>query len=123
MAWNHTAEPIVIEKVKTKEELLKVETNWTSSYNEPERWIKDLKESHYNLIGEYEVDKTHKLYRFEIDEKEPKDATPRFQNVLIDASLPQIKLGSTFTAEAAPVKEKPRVTVCETCKRPLEDKK
>lgn len=129
MAWSHAETPVTVPKVWTIEELLKTEKHWVSSYNEPERWIKDFKESHYSLTGEYEVGKTHKLYRFELDETHRKDLSvlaAHFQNVLIDITLGQIKLGNDFTATEekvkAPVAEV-KVASCETCKRPFDKEK
>ena len=126
MAWNHTETTVTVPKVWTIEELLKTEKHWVSSYNEIERWIKDFKVAHYSLIGEYEVDKTHKLYRFELDETHRKDLavlTSHFQNVLIDVGLSPVKIGNDFTDSKLPVVEV-KVDVCEACKRPFDkDKK
>jgi len=128
MAWSHSETKVDVPKIWTIEELLKTERHWVSSYNEPERWIKDFKDVHYKLIGEYEVDKTHKLYRFELDETHRKDLSvlvSHFQNVLIDTSMGQAKLGNDFTEKEVPkVADVPKVAACETCKRPFDkDKK
>jgi len=129
MAWNHTETPITVPKVWTIEELVKTERHWVSSYNDPERWTKDFKEVHYSLIGEYEVDKTHKLYRFELDEAHRKELsilTAHFQNVLVDISLGQPKLGGQFdTVALADIKPaaEVKVSACETCKRPFDKEK
>ena len=82
MGWSHAEE-------KPKEfdaSLYKDEGHWNSSYpNSLEQWIKDFK-PHYELVGEYVVDESHSLYRFQRDESlkhELSPYSPRFYNVLI----------------------------------------
>ncbi len=92
MAWKtYSAQ----EKVYTQEELLRKETTWYSSYNEADRWIKDMKACHYSLAGEYEIEKNLILYRFELDETkraELANGAPHYQNVIINTSLPEVKV-------------------------------
>jgi len=97
MPWHHEPE---LTKILPPEVLLTKEVLWVSSYNEPDRWVKDLKEAHYSLIGEYEVDLNHKLLRFEFDESLRKEIpnAPHFQSVLINNTLPPVKLGNFFEA-------------------------
>ena len=127
MAWSHeeTKAEVPTKKIYTTEELLKTERHWVSNYNDPNRWITDFKEVHYTLIGEYEVDKAHKLYRFELEETRREELslfTAHFQNVLIDISLGQPKLGNDFTEkEGKPAEVK--AASCETCKRPFDKEK
>lgn len=118
MPWNPIETEVEVPKVWTIEELLKTERHWLSPYNDPERWVKDFKEVHYALIGEYEVDKIHKLYRFELNETHRKELsilTAHFHNVLIDISLGQPK-EVTKPAEV-------KAASCETCKRPFDKEK
>lgn len=94
MGWSTTS----VSKVYTPEELLKKETTWYSSYNEPERWIQDLKTWHYNLVGEFEIEKNLVLYRFELDETHRADSflgASHYQNVIIQTNLPQVILSET----------------------------
>lgn len=89
------------DKVWTVEELLKKETFWYSGYNESERWISDMKESFYSLVGEYELEKNLVLYRFELDESHRKDlegVPSHFQNVIINKSLPPFVISEATLA-------------------------
>ena len=97
MGWSSS--PPEPSKVFTPEELAKKESTWYSAYNEPERWIKDMKEVYYSLIGEYEIEKNINLYRFELDETHRSNLMPgsaRFMNVIINKALPQVILSQTM---------------------------
>ena len=100
MSWKDP-EPAPL-KVLTEEEkllLLKKETHWTCSYNEPDRWIKDFKEVHHNLIGEYVIDEKYTLLRFELDEMYRDkfvQTTSHFHNVLIDKTVKPFKPAYTI---------------------------
>jgi len=97
MGWDKSEKEST--KTWTAEEVLKKETHWTCSYNEPDRWIKDFKESFYTLTGEYKVDENLTLYRFELDETKRSlfmPGTSHFHNVLIDKRIQPAKLGNTY---------------------------
>jgi hypothetical protein len=98
MGWKESSEPAPA-KTWTAEEILKKETHWIGSYNEPDRWIKDFKEVFYSLDGEYKVDESLTLYRFKLDETKRDQLAPgasSFHNVLIDKRIIPPKLGTPY---------------------------
>lgn len=85
MPW---AETKTVEVVSTVNPLVK-ETLWISGYPDSlDRWTTDLAKGGYSLTGEYEVDATHILYRFELDEAKRgelvKANAAHFHNVVIE---------------------------------------
>lgn len=90
MPWAEAKPEIVVPLVNP---VIK-ETIWFSSYPDSlERWTKDFTKGRYTLVGEYTVDATKTLYRFEIDEEYRNDIptlSAHFQNVLIE-NTPTVK--------------------------------
>lgn len=96
MGWKQ--ELVSETKTLQLEVLLKKESFWYSDYNEPERWIRDMKDCYCTLVGEYQVGREEKnlwLYRFELDESHRKDFAPNvshYHNVIINKDKPQVAL-------------------------------
>ena len=83
MGWAEE-KPKVVDPLKFREESM-----WFSAYSDSqERWHKDMV-PYYELIGEYEVDESHTLYRYQMNESERANLvvwSPKFQNVVIPHS-------------------------------------
>ena len=69
-----------------KPRVAREETNWDSAYADSfDYWHSGLT-PYYNLVGVYELDEEHKLYRFQIDESRRAEIvpwSPNFHNVTI----------------------------------------
>lgn len=85
------------EEAKIVDPLLK-ETLWIDTYPESlERWIKDFAKGKYELTGEYEVNSTSTLYRFELNEDYREGVllgSSHFHNVLITKYSEKIEVKS-----------------------------
>lgn len=104
MAWKEQA--AAVPEMTPIEVLLKRESFWTSGYNESDRWIKDMADCRYTLIGENDVDEYSILYRFEFNEdfRDEYPSASHFQNVLISRAIPPAKLAAVA-----------EVKTCATC--------